>query len=133
MLIIFMIPNLLPLVVAGALLGYLGIELEAGVSIVFAVIFGIAVDDTIHFLSRYKLARAAGAPLEEAIHVTFRETGKAIVLTTVVLFFGFLVMLFSIHPPSVTVGLLISFTLISALIADLLLLPLLIRWLGRRD
>lgn len=133
MLIIFMIPNLLPLLVAGALLGYLGIELEAGVSIVFAVIFGIAVDDTIHFLSRYKLARAAGAPLEEAIHTTFRETGKAIVLTTVVLFFGFLVMLFSIHPPSVTVGLLISFTLVSALIADLLLLPLLIRWLGRRD
>lgn len=131
MLLIFMIPNVLPLFVAGALLGYLGIELEAGVSIVFAVVFGIAVDDTIHFLSRYKLARGEGRSLEEAIHITFQETGKAIILTTVVLFFGFLVMLFSVHPPSVTIGLLISFTLVSALLADLFLLPLLIRWLGR--
>ncbi|MEL6973756.1 MAG: hypothetical protein AAFO02_26650, partial [Bacteroidota bacterium] len=53
----------------------------------------------------------------------------AIILTSIILFFGFLVMLFSIHPPSVTIGLLISLTLLSAVAADLLLLPLLIRWL----
>ncbi|PTM07939.1 MAG: hypothetical protein DA408_21305 [Bacteroidetes bacterium] len=129
MLFISIVPNLLPLLLAGALLGYLGIELEAGVSIVFAVIFGIAVDDSIHFLSKFKLARMQGLKVEAAIHLTFRETGKAILLTTIILFFGFLVMLFSIHPPSVTIGLLISLTLVSAVIADLLLLPLLIRWL----
>ncbi|THH37916.1 efflux RND transporter permease subunit [Neolewinella litorea] len=129
MLIISLVPNMLPLLIAGAMLGFLGIELEAGVSIVFAVIFGIAVDDTIHFLSKYKLARRRGLPVQEAIHLTFRETGKAIVLTSVVLFFGFLVMLFSISPPSVTIGLLISLTLASALISDLLLIPLLLRWL----
>lgn len=129
MLFISVVPNLLPLLLAGALLGYLGIELEAGVSIVFAVIFGIAVDDSIHFLSKFKLARIKGLGVEEAIHLTFRETGKAIVLTSILLFFGFLVMLFSIHPPSVTIGLLISLTLLSAVVADLLLLPLLIRWL----
>ncbi|MBB4078919.1 hypothetical protein GGR28_001536 [Lewinella aquimaris] len=131
MLIVSLIPNLLPLLIAGAMLGYLGIELEAGVSIVFAVIFGIAVDDTIHFLSKYKLARRRGLPVQEAIHLTFRETGKAIMLTSVVLFFGFLVMLFSVSPPSVTIGLLISLTLASALISDLLLIPLLLRWLDR--
>lgn len=131
MLFVALIPNLIPLVLAGALLGILGIELEAGVSIVFGVIFGIAVDDTIHFLSKFKLVRSRGMAVEEAIHTTFRETGKAIVLTTIVLFFGFLVMLFSIHPPSVTIGLLISLTLVSALVADLLLLPLLIRWMIR--
>jgi hypothetical protein len=131
MLVIFMIPNVIPLIIAGAILGFLGIELEAGISIIFAVIFGIAVDDTIHFMSRYKLARVSGLNVEEAIKITFEETGKAIVLTTIVLFFGFLVMLFSINPPSVTVGLLISFTLLSALLADLLLLPLLIRWLDK--
>lgn len=131
MLIISLVPNIFPLLIAGAMLGYLGIELEAGVSIVFAVIFGIAVDDTIHFLSKYKLARNKGLEVEEAIHLTFRETGKAIVLTSVVLFFGFLVMLFSIHPPSVTIGLLISLTLASAVVSDLLLIPLLLRWLGR--
>jgi predicted RND superfamily exporter protein len=129
MLVVSLVPNLLPLLIAGAMLGFLGIELEAGVSIVFAIIFGIAVDDTIHFLSKYKLARGRGLGTTEAIHVTFRETGKAIVLTSIVLFFGFLVMLFSISPPSVTIGLLISLTLASALISDLLFIPLLLRWL----
>lgn len=127
MLLISLVPNLFPLILAGALLGFLGIELEAGVSIVFAVIFGIAVDDTIHFLSKYKLARNKGLEVEKAMRITFLETGKAIVLTSIVLFFGFLVMLFSIHPPSVTIGLLISLTLVSALLSDLLFIPLLIR------
>lgn len=129
LLIVSIIPNIFPLLLAGALLGFVGIELEAGISIIFAVIFGIAVDDTIHFLSKYKLARAKGLDVEESLHITFLETGKAIVLTTIILFFGFLVMLFSIHPPSVTVGLLISITLVSALISDLFLIPVLIRWL----
>lgn len=128
MLFIALIPNVFPLLLAGALLGFIGIELEAGVSIVFAVIFGIAVDDTIHFLSKFKLAQNKGHDIEAALRITFLETGKAICLTTLILFFGFLVMLFSIHPPSVTIGLLISLTLFSALISDLLLIPVLIRW-----
>ncbi len=129
MVIISIIPNVFPLVMAGALLGFLGIELDSGVAIVFAIVFGIAVDDTIHFLSKFKLARDKGLSTEESLLITFRETGKAICLTSVILFFGFLVMLFSIHPPSVTIGLLISLTLVSALLADLLCIPLLIRWL----
>ena len=131
MLIISLVPNILPLLLAAAMLGYLGIELEAGVSIVFAIIFGIAVDDTIHFLAKYKLARGKGLGVEESIHKTFKEAGKAIVLTSIVLFFGFLVMLFSINPPSVTIGLLISLTLASAVVSDLLLIPLLLRWLDK--
>ncbi|MCB0559056.1 MAG: MMPL family transporter [Lewinellaceae bacterium] len=133
MLFISLVPNIVPLLLAGALLGFLGIELEAGTSIVFAVIFGIAVDDTIHFLSKFKLSRNKGLSIEESLHITFLETGKAIVLTTIILFFGFLVMLFSIHPPSVTIGLLISLTLFSALISDLTLIPLLIRWMMKEE
>ena len=133
MLIISLIPNMVPLLLAGALLGFLQIELEAGISIIFAVVFGIAVDDTIHFLSKYKLARNKGLDMEAALHITFMETGKAICLTTVILFFGFLVLLFSIHPPSITVGLLISVTLVSALFGDLLLIPLLIRWFNKDE
>ena len=128
MIIISLVPNLIPLLMAGAILGYMGIELEAGIAIVFAVIFGIAVDDTIHFLSKFKLVRARGKSVEEALAITFQETGKAICLTTIILFFGFLIMLFSIHPPSVIVGTLISVTLFSALISDLLLIPVLIRY-----
>ena len=124
---IALIPNVFPLILAGAIIGYSGIELEAGVSVVFAIIFGIAVDDTIHFLSKFKLARTAGYNLEDSIKLTYEETGKAIVFTTIILFFGFLLMLFSSNPPSVTVGVLISFTLVGALICDLTLLPLLLR------
>ncbi len=130
-LVVALVPNLLPLLIAGALLGYLGIDLEAGISIVFAVIFGIAVDDSIHFLAKYRLVRGRGKSVDEAMATTFRESGKAIILTSVILFFGFLVMLFSVHPPSVTVGLLISVTLASAVVADLLLIPVLLRWVER--
>jgi len=127
MVFISLIPNILPLLIAGGLLGFLGIELEAGVAILFAIVFGIAVDDTIHFLSKFKLTQDKGHSIEEAIHITFLETGKAICLTSIILFFGFLVMLFSVNPPSVTVGLMISVTLFTALISDLLLIPVLIR------
>jgi len=133
MIIISLVPNLIPLLMAGAILGYMGIELEAGIAIVFAVIFGIAVDDTIHFLSKFKLVRARGKSVEEALAITFQETGKAICLTTIILFFGFLIMLFSIHPPSVIVGTLISVTLFSALVSDLLLIPVLIRYFFKEN
>ena len=129
LIIISLVPNLFPLLLAGAFLGYFGIDLEAGISIVFAVIFGIAVDDTIHFLSKFKLTLGKGFSVDEAIHTTFMETGKAICITSVILFFGFMVMLFSAHPPSVNIGFLISLTLLSALLSDLFLMPILIRGL----
>lgn len=130
MLILAFIPNFLPVLFAGALLGFFDVELEAGISIVFAVIFGIAVDDTIHFLSKYKLCRMQNLSIEESIHMTFKETGKAILFTTIILFCGFLVMLFSSSPPTQTVGALISVTLVAALLSDILLLPVLMRmWL----
>lgn len=127
MLIVSLIPNIIPLLFAGALLGYFNIELEAGISIIFAVIFGIAVDDTIHFIARYNQCMQSGLSVEESIAQTFKDTGKALVITTIILFFGFLVMLFSNNPASVTIGVLIAFTLISALLCDLYLLPILIR------
>nr|MBS0038134.1 MMPL family transporter [Saprospiraceae bacterium] len=129
MLLAGLLPNLFPLLFAAALLGWFGIELEAGVSIVFAIVFGIAVDDSIHFLAKYRLVRGRGHSVDESILRTFRETGKALCLTTLVLFFGFLVLLFSNNPPTFTVGLLISSTLVSALAFDLLLIPSLLRWI----
>ena len=127
LLVISIIPNILPLLFAGALLGFLEIPLEATISIVFAIVFGIAVDDTIHFLGRYKLCRFKGLSKEDAIEKTFKETGRALIITTLLLFFGFMVLVFSIHLPSITIGLLLSATLVTALVIDLLLLPVLIR------
>ena len=127
LLLISLLPNLLPLLFAAALLGFLDIPLEATISVVFAVVFGIAVDDTIHFLGRYKIGLAKGLSKEESLQITFAETGRALIITTLVLFFGFLVLLFSVHTPSITIGLLVSVTLLTALVLDLLLLPVLIR------
>ncbi|KAA2216756.1 efflux RND transporter permease subunit [Maribacter flavus] len=125
--IISLIPNMLPILFAGSVLGYLNIPLEASLSVVFAIVFGIAVDDTIHFLGKYKLGITQGLTQEQALEKTFAHTGRALVITTLILFFGFLVLLFSIHQPSITIGIIISVTLVTALILDILLLPVLIR------
>lgn len=129
MIIIFLIPNLFPLVFAAALLGFLGVDLDAGISMIFTVVFGIAIDDTIHFLSSFRINKDKGLTVDEALRTTLLETGKPVVLTTIILFFGFMVMIFSIHPPSVVVGKLIAVTLVTALMSDLFINPLLIRWL----
>lgn len=128
MVVVALIPNVLPLLFAAALLGYAQIPLEGGVAIVFSIIFGIAVDDTIHFLGRYNLLRQAGESVDASIEKTLTETGKAMVLTSITLFFGFIVLLFSANPAANTVGLLISSTLLTALIFDLFLLPVLLRF-----
>ncbi|WP_235298574.1 efflux RND transporter permease subunit [Portibacter marinus] len=132
-LIIALVPNLFPLLFAGAVLGFLNIELEAGITIVFAIIFGIAVDDSIHFLSRFKLGRLKGYSIEKSLKNTFLETGKAICITSIILFFGFMVLLFSIHPPSRSIGILIGITLVTALLSDLFIIPLLIRLLIKEE
>jgi len=130
---ISLVPNIFPLILTGGMMGFLGIELNGSSAIIFTIAFVIAVDDTIHFLSKYKLSRNNGKSVEDSLHITFLETGKAICLTSLILFFGFLVMLFSTHPPSVNIGLLISLTLVSAIVSDLFLIPPMIRWLDKDE
>jgi predicted RND superfamily exporter protein len=129
MVLVFLVPNVFPLFFAGALIGFGNIPLEAGIATVFSIVFGIATDDTIHFLSTFKICRSRKLSVEESLHITLKETGKAMVLSSIILFFSFLVMLFSIHPPSLVVGLLVSITLAGALFCDLFLVPILVRWL----
>ncbi len=126
-LLVALIPNVLPLLFAGAILGFLGIPLEASIAVVFVIIFGISVDDSIHFLGKYKICKKIGLGDEAAIEKTFKETGKALIITTLLLIFGFMVLLFSVQRPTVVIGLLISITLLTALIMDLFLLPVLLR------
>jgi predicted RND superfamily exporter protein len=126
MVIIALIPNLLPLLLAAAILGFFHIDLEAGISVMFTIIFGIAVDDSIHILARYRICKSNGMNTNAAVRVSLMETGKAVIITTIVLFFGFFAMIFSVNPPTFTIGLLISVTLLGALICDLFLLPALL-------
>lgn len=123
-----LIPNLLPLVVTFGLIGWLGLPLDPKLGMVFSIAYGIAVDDTIHFLARYAIERRKGADIDSAIRVTFAETGRAMTLTTVILFFMFGVLVFSPFPPTFTIGVLLSITLSIALPADLLLNPMVLRW-----
>lgn len=130
MLIVSISPNLIPMLVAAAALGYSGIELKAVTSIIFTVSFGIAVDDTIHFLTRYKLERSRGRSVDDAIRETFIVSGKAIILTTIVLVFGFISLVFSDFTGTYYVGVLVCITLISALLADIFLIPQLLYWIN---
>jgi uncharacterized protein len=129
MVLVFCVPNVFPLFFAGAMIGFLNIPLEAGIATVFSIVFGIATDDTIHFLSTFKVCRSRGMDIETALHTTIRETGKAMCLSSIILFFSFMVLLFSIHPPSVIIGLLVSITLAGAVFCDLFIVPVMVRWL----
>lgn len=130
MLLVSIIPNVIPLLIAGAVLGYSDIELKAVTSIIFTISFGIAVDDTIHFLVRYKMQRQKGNSVDEALKQTFLITGKAITLTTIVLVFGFISLVFSDFTGTYYVGIIVCITLVSGLFADLLLIPQLIYWIN---
>ncbi|MEO9532629.1 MAG: MMPL family transporter [Crocinitomicaceae bacterium] len=126
MVILAMIPNVLPLVMLGAILGFAGVELKVSTALVFTISFGIAVDDTIHFMSKLKLELNKGKSMMMAIRRTFLSTGRAIVLTTLILTAGFLMLMFSDFLGTFYIGLLISCTLIFALVSDLFFLPVLL-------
>ncbi|MFY0625636.1 MAG: MMPL family transporter [Reichenbachiella sp.] len=132
MVLVGIVPNLFPLIFTAAIIGFTGIKLELTVGIVFVVAFGIAVDDTIHFLTKYKICRRS-LNVDESIRKTIHETGKAIILTSIILFFAFFSLIFSIFPPSTVIGILVSLTLIGAVLSNMFLLPVILRYVERNE
>jgi len=126
MILITLVPNIIPLMLVAAIMGFAGITLKLSTSIVFTIAFGIAVDDTIHFISKLKLELDKDKPLILALKRTYLSTGKAIIVTSLILSGGFLILLLSSFGGTFYTGLLISLTLAFALIIDLTLLPVLI-------
>jgi predicted RND superfamily exporter protein len=124
--IISLLPNLFPLLGVAAILGFGGIPLKTSTAIIFTIGFGIAVDDTIHFLSRLRIELGLKKPFEQSLKQTFLGTGKAMALTTVVLVAGFLPLLASNFLATFYMGLLLCVLLILALLGDLFLLPVLL-------
>lgn len=124
--VISLAPNLLPLLLVGGAMGFLGVPLKPSTALIFSLAFGIAVDDTIHFLSKYRLLRNGGTGREAAVRMTLRETGKAILFTSLILMSGFLVFTLSSFGGTVNMGALTAFTLAVALLSNLLLLPALL-------
>ncbi|HNP17630.1 MAG TPA: efflux RND transporter permease subunit [Fulvivirga sp.] len=126
MVLISLVPNVIPLLMVAAIMGYFGISLKLSTSIVFTIAFGIAVDDTLHFISKFKLELNKGKTQIYALKRTYLSTGKAIIVTSSVLSGGFLILLLSSFGGTFYTGLLISLTLVFALVIDLTLLPALI-------
>ena len=133
MVLITLIPNIIPLMMVAGIMGIFGITLKLSTSIVFTIAFGIAVDDTIHFTSKLKLELNKGKSLLFALRRTYLSTGKAIIVTSIILSGGFLVLILSSFGGTFYTGLLISMTLIFALIIDLTLLPTFIVMFFKRE
>ncbi len=123
MLVISLIPNLLPLLAVTAIMAATGIDLKLTTGIIFTITFGIAVDDTIHILSRYILELRDGKSKNEALMNAFSHTGKALVITTLILVGGFSTLCASSFQGTFYIGLLVTLTLILALVFDLVALP----------
>lgn len=128
MLLVSMVPNVIPLILTGGVMGLFGITLTASTTLVFVIAFGVAVDDTIHFLTRYRLERGRGHDRDTAIRLTLLGTGKAMIITSLILMAGFVMLMFSNFGGTFSTGLFTGLTVIFALLADLLLLPVLLRW-----
>jgi hypothetical protein len=112
----------------GGIMGLMGMDMKVSTSIIFTIAFGIAVDDTIHFLTNLRLQLRQGKSMIYALKRTYISTGKAIILTTLILCGGFLTLVVSDFLSTFYLGLLISLTLFFAVLADLLILPLLLLW-----
>ncbi|AEV32994.1 putative RND superfamily exporter [Owenweeksia hongkongensis DSM 17368] len=133
MVLVSLVPNLFPLLMTAGLMGYFGIPLKPSTILVFSIAFGISVDDTIHFLAKYRQElRANGWNISNAVLVAIRETGVSMFYTSIVLFFGFSVFLTSSFGGITALGMLVSITLIIAMLSNLLLLPTLLLSLERR-
>jgi predicted RND superfamily exporter protein len=124
MILISLIPNLLPLLITAGMMGFLGIPIKPSTILVFSIAFGISVDDTIHFLVKYRQELKANKwKIVKSVYAALYETGISMFYTSIVLFFGFSVFMISSFGGTVALGGLVSATLLFAMLANLILLP----------
>lgn len=132
MIIVSLIPNLLPLLITAGLMGFIGVPIKPSTILVFSIAFGISVDDTIHFLAKYRQELKANHwRIRKSVFNALRETGVSMFYTSIVLFFGFSTFIISSFGGTVALGALVSTTLLFAMLANLLLLPSLLLSLER--
>ncbi len=133
MVVVSMIPNLIPMVVTAGIMGIFGIPLKPSTLLIFSIALGITVDNTIHFLAHYRHElKTKKWDLKECIAISIRETGLSIIYTSVILFFGFIVFVFSDFGGTQALGYLSAITYFVALFTNLILLPCLLLSYERR-
>ena len=123
---ILLLPNILPVILVLGVMGWLGMTIDMGVAIAGAIIIGVAVDDSIHFLVKYFEARKRGLSLADTFDEVLHYAGKAILFTTIVLSCSFALFSFSTFTPNQNFGIVTTIALVIALVTDLLLLPALL-------
>ena len=132
MILVSLIPNLLPLIITAGLMGFIGVPIKPSTILVFSIAFGISVDDTIHFLAKYRQELIDNHwKIKKSVYAALRETGVSMFYTSIVLFFGFSVFAISSFGGTVALGILVSITLLFAMLANLILLPSLLLSLER--
>lgn len=124
--LIAMVANVLPLLMIAGIMGFMDVDIKITTAVIFIMSFGIAVDDSIHFMSKLKLELNKGKTMPEAVRNTYLTTGKAIIVTSLILSGGFLTLALSNFTGTYHIGLFTSLCLVFAVLADLVLLPVLI-------
>lgn len=132
MVIMSLIPNVIPLVFTAAIMGFSGIPIKASTILVFSIAFGISVDNTIHFLAKYRQElNVTNWDIRQSVILALKETGVSMLYTSVVLFFGFGIFSLSSFGGTVALGILVSIALLIAVTSNLILLPSLLSSLER--
>jgi hypothetical protein len=132
MVIMSLTPNVVPLIFTAAIMGFVSIPIKASTILVFSIAFGISVDNTIHFLAKYRQElKVTGWDIGKSVILALKETGVSMLYTSVVLFFGFGIFALSSFGGTVAMGVLVSLTLLVAVTSNLILLPSLLMGLQR--
>ena len=125
-------PNIIPLIFTAAFMGFTGIPIKASTILVFSIAFGISVDNTIHFLAKYRQElKVTNWDIGKSAVLALKETGVSMLYTSIVLFFGFGIFTLSNFGGTQAMGVLVSLTLIVAVTSNLVLLPSLLLGLDR--
>lgn len=132
MIVLAILPNLLPLIITAAIMGYFNVPVKMSTVLVFSIALGISVDNTIHFLSRYRLElRINQNKILPSVIYALGESGFSMFYSSTILFLGFSIFAFSSFGGTQSVGILVSLTLLTALLANLFLLPSLLLVFGK--
>lgn len=122
--IISLIPSFIPMIITAGLMGFFDVPLKPSTSLIFCIVFGIAVDNAINYLARYRIELMASDYLvPKAVTKSIIETGASMVYTSIILFFGFVIFAFSDFGGTVVLGVLTSITLLIAMVTNLIVLP----------
>jgi len=120
--------NIIPILIIGGIMGFAGIELRGATTAIFAIGYVIAVDDTLHFINRFQLEKRKGLSTEAALQKTILHTGRALIITSLILLGGFAVLMHSSFGDVFMHGFLVSLIVMTGLFSELLLTPVMIRY-----